>query len=145
MAEEIQGSDVAFYVSTTENGTYKQLVCEEDSQFDISAEVTTTKTKCGPFKSVDDPDFSASGNAVANATPEAGELSYEDVVAYQKAKQKLWFKYYNATSATVNEGEGVFFQGQGYFTQTTLTAPGTDVVKFSWTFEGVGTLDNEDS
>lgn len=129
----IQGSAVVLEVSD-DGVTYKTLVCEEDSQMDLSNDVTTTKTKCSTFKGISAVDATISGNAVCNADPDVDEVSYNDVQTWQKLKTQKYFRYRNAAQGSFTAGQAFEHTGVGYFTQSTLTAPGDDVVKFSFTF-----------
>lgn len=129
----IQGSAVVLEVSD-DGVSFKTLVCEEDSQIDLSNDVTTTKTKCSTFKGISQVDATISGNAVCNADPTAEEVSYNDVQTWQLQKTQKYFRYRNAAQGSFAAGQAFSFTGVGYFTQSTLTAPGDDVVKFSFTF-----------
>ena len=130
----VQGSLVVLELSTDSGVTYKSLVCEEDSQIDKSNDVTTTKTKCSTFKGISQVDVTISGNAVVNADPDTDEVSYADVSSWQNLKTQLHFRYRNAASGAITAGQAVSDTGVGYFTQSTLTAAGDDVLKFSFTF-----------
>lgn len=134
------------------NGTtdeFKTLVCTEDSQFQITNEISERRTNCGVITGVSDPTFNASGNAVQNPEPTASEVSYNDVKGWQKAQTKLDFQYISDAD-TVNglaAGDGVNNFGSGYFTESTFTgsAEADGVGSFSWSFTGTGTLDEYDS
>lgn len=129
----LQGSLTVLEVSS-DGITFQTLVCEEDSQIDLSNDVTTTKTKCSTFKGISAVDATISGNAVVNADPGADEVSYNDVQNWQLQKTQKYFRYRNQVQGTFTAGQAYSFTGVGYFTQSTLTAPGDDVVKFSFTF-----------
>lgn len=130
----IQGLDVVLEISTDGGSTYKTLVCEEDSQADLSNEVTTTRTKCSTFKGISAVDMTISGNAVCNADPTSEEVSYNDVQNWQKLKTQLNFRYRNAAAGSIAAGQAFEHTGVGYFTQSTVTATAGEVVKFSYTF-----------
>jgi hypothetical protein len=123
------------------------LVCTSDSTFTITNEITKVRTNCGIQGSPGDPEFSASGNAVQNATPETLQASYQDVKEAQVDGTLLEFQYISAADApALTEGQGVNNYGLGYFTESTFTAnadPGGPST-FSWSFEGIGTLDDFD-
>jgi hypothetical protein len=129
----IQGSNVVMEISD-DGITFETLVCEEDSQADVSNEVTTTRTKCSTFKGISAVDVTISGNAVCNADPDSGEVSYSDILGYQKLKTQKYFRYRNAAQGAFTAGQAFELTGVGYFTQTTVTATTAEVVKFSWTF-----------
>lgn len=134
------------------NGTtddFKTLVCTEDSQFQITNEISERRTNCGVITGVSDPTFNASGNAVQNPEPTTLEVSYNDVKGWQITQTKLDFKYISEadTANGLDEGEGVNNFGSGYFTESTFSgsAEADGVGSFSWSFTGTGTLDEFDS
>lgn len=147
---EISGSLINMKVRP--NGTldaFKTLVCTEDSQFQISNEISERRTNCGVKAGISDPTFNASGNAVQNPTPTASEVSYNDVKAWQISKQKLDFNYISEADVVNGfaEGDGVNTFGSGYFTESTFSgsAEADGMASFSWTFTGTGTIDEYDS
>lgn len=148
MPTEVQGSLVNFQYRSIGDVDWITLVCTEDSQFQITNETSTRRTNCGIVKSVADPDFNASGNAVQNATPTVFEASYAAVKALQIAKEKVQFRYISSAdvAAGLLEGEGIYNYGLGYFTDSTATASANadGVLSFSWSFEGTGDLDSFD-
>lgn len=142
---EVQGSLVNMRLREVGDTPFLTMVCTEDSTFEITNESSTRRTNCGIKKSLADADFTASGNAVHNATPTSSEVSYAQVKAWQLAKTKLQFRYISSAdvAAGLTEGEGVHNFGEGKFTSSSLTASADadGVVSFAWTFEGEGTLD----
>lgn len=152
MSVEVKGTLVDFFVRDPGVTAWRKLVCTEDSSFTINVEVAKRRTNCGIKTSVSDPDFSASGNAIQNAEPTSTECSYAYIKQRMKNKQYQEFKYINSADPTVGvggltEGEGVFNFGDGYFTEATLSASAEadGVLKFSWSFEGTGFLDDYES
>lgn len=139
---ELQGSDVLTEVSTDQI-IWKTLVCEQGSKFDITTNVTVEKTKCGPIKGIDDPDWKMSGDAVLNMAPDADQVSYADVVGWINTKTKVYIRKQSpaTTSPVVTTiGQAFFQQGEGYFTSVSGDYSNGAVVKFTWNFEGQGTL-----
>lgn len=142
---ELQGTDVEFLVRPFNNGSFKQMVCEETLLLDITNEVNTTKTKCGPVKGVSDPDFKANGTAVHNLTPTGSEVSYDDVVEWQVDVQKVDFIIRNIAITGYAAGAAFRFSGSGYFVSSQGSFPADDVVKFTWALEGVGVPNDVES
>lgn len=143
-ATEIQGIDLIFEVrvSGDSDTTWDRLVCALDDQAEMDNEVSEVDTKCGTFTGVKEMKGSYSGNAVANATPNAGtEVTYEDVVFWQKNKTLLDFRYYNAANGAIAQGAAVFQTGSGRFTNSVLTGTTGEVVQFSWTFSPTGEIE----
>lgn len=145
----VQGTLVNFKYRSIGDTEWITLVCTEDSQFQITNETSTRRTNCGIVKSISDPDFSASGNAVQNATPTQFEASYQAVKALQISKEKVQFSYISAADAAagLTEGQGISNYGLGYFTDSTASASADadGVLAFSWSFEGTGNLDSFDT
>jgi len=149
MSKEIGGKFINLRVR--ENGSdaaFKTLVCTESSQFQITTEVTTKKTNCGPKTSVSDPDAVASGTAVQNIVPTGSEVSYQDVVQWIKDGQKLDYNYYNEedTANGITEGEAIEHIGSGFFTEVTYNAAAdpNEGATFDWTFTTTGVLGEYD-
>lgn len=140
MATEVQGADIEFLVRTADTGTFKRMVCEETLTFDITNDVTTVKTKCGPFKGVQTPDFKANGSAVFNVEPGGSELSYDEVAGYQNGVTKIEWIMRNIAFGAYAAGEAIRFSGYGYFTSSQFTGSNGEVSKFTWNIEGTGTL-----
>jgi hypothetical protein len=143
MANELQGSYVSMWVSET-NSDFKTIVCEESSQSSTTANVTTTKTKCGTFTAVDAAETVISGSGIAGANLAANQVSFKQIEAWVRAKTKLYFVRRNEADVAngVTAGELVYLDGQGYFTEATETSAEGDVVKFNWSFSASGEVDN---
>ena len=145
-ASTIQGLNIGFYVRNygTTNA-FKRLVCEDNLNFDINNDVSTVKTKCGVFKGIDVADFKANGSGVCNLTPTASELSLDALQVVQVARTKQEFvlqneAYTDSSGASIAIGHQVKLSGAGYFTASQLQAGVNDPMKFTWNFEGEGTL-----
>lgn len=142
MANEIQGLDIVFEVQEDGDSAsdWQVLVCEIDSQSELTNDVTEVDTKCGTFAGIKEMKGNYTGNAVCNATPTATEASYEDVVGWQKDRTRMNFRFRNTASGSVLANEGVFQQGEGYFVASTLQGTNGEIVQFSWTFKPVGEI-----
>jgi hypothetical protein len=140
---EIQGVDVKFQVRVLDGSdpTWKEIVCDIDDQAEMDNEVSEVDTKCGTVTGVKEMKGSYSGNAVSNAAPTSSEASYQDVIAWQKAKTLLEFKYFNEASGSIGVGEALFQTGSGRFTNSVLTAATGETMQFSWTFSPTGEID----
>lgn len=143
MSQEVQGSLVVMWVSAT-NSNFKAIVCEESSQASTTANVNTTKTKCGTFTAVDTPETKISGSGIADGSPAANQCTYKDIEAWVRSKTKLYFIYKNTadSGSSIANGGVVYLDGQGYFTEATVTAQEGDLVKFNWSFAASGDVDN---
>lgn len=149
-ATEVQGSHIGFYMRDAgSTDPYLRVVCEETLTFNITNDINTTKTKCGVFKGIDVADFKANGQAVCNITPTASEMSYDEMVTIQLARTKQEFvlqnEAYTADGTSYALGEVIKLAGECYINDTQLTAPVDDVLKFTWSVEGSGTLSDTES
>lgn len=123
----IQGTEIGFYLR--ESGTsdaYQELICWINLPLALTSEVTKKKSSCGTHVATQDAEAEISGSAICNIDPEATEVSYDQMVAWQINKTALDFKYVNK-AATINgqsytEGQIVNFTGSLKVTSTTFKA-----------------------
>jgi len=150
-ALELQGGNVNVYFR--DNGTtqaWQKLTCEQNLTFTLANNVTTDLTKCGPFKGVlIPPDAKFTGSAVANINPVVTgvnqELSYDHIQADQNVGQKKDFRIQNNAFGSTGLSDVLLIAGSGYFTETVMTANNGETVKFTYTFEVVGTVEIHES
>lgn len=146
MAKEINGALVNLYLrSAAVGGAFKRAVCVTDSSSDLTSDVTTTRTNCGPKTAVSDPTFTLTVNAVQNADPTSTEVEYQQLKAWVKAKTLLDFNYRNDAdlSNSVAEGEGIQHYGSGYITTLSNAASAEDgTLTYSITITGTGNIDD---
>jgi hypothetical protein len=142
MSQEIQGSLVVLWLSDT-GSNFKLVTCEETSQLSATANVTVTKTKCGPFTAVDTPEKNLSGSGVVDGDPAANQVSYKQLDIWLSNKTRLWFIYQNLADVALGltKGEAVYQDGFCYLTEVTVTAQEGDLVKFNWAIATTGTVD----
>jgi len=138
----IQGADIAFYVRDYgTSGVWKRLVCEDTLTFDFSSEVTTTKTKCGTFKGLQVPEFKVSGTGATNSQPTTSEYSSDQMTTDMNAITKKEFRIQDVATL----GSVILLAGAGYFSSQQITFNNGEVVKFTYNFEGTGTLETHES
>lgn len=146
MATEIQGAEIQLLLrefgSTDE---WQEVVCEETVTMDVTNDVTTTKTKCGVFKGIDVADFKLNGTGVANIDPTSAEVSHDGLLTWQLARTKLEFWLQNRAYGSNAAGTVVKMSGGAYINATQFQGNNNDVVKFTWSLEGVGTLNDDES
>lgn len=146
MSIELKGNLINFYVRVSgTSDPFRMGVCTQDTQFQISNEVTERRTNCGIKTGVAEPTFNASGNILINANPSTAEFSYEDVKGWQKSRTKLdfWHRADADSEQGLGVGDGYNNFGSGYFTESTMnaSAEADGQATFSFTFTGTGTLD----
>lgn len=140
----IDGNDVNVYIREAGDSTWKVLTCEETDTAEHTNEVTETKTKCGPAVGIDEMKGNYTGNGVQNADPGATEVTWNDVVNWQKNRTPLEFLMKNEAfvaedGSNIAEGATVHIFAPGKFIQSSLTAATGDIVKFAWTFKPTST------
>lgn len=150
MSVELKGNLINFYVRVSgTDDPFRMGVCTQDTQFQITNEVTERRTNCGIKTGVAEPTFNASGNILINANPSASEFSYEDVKGWQKAQTKLdfWHRADADPGQGLGVGDGYNNFGSGFFTDSTMnaSAEADGQASFSFTFTGTGTLDEYDT
>jgi hypothetical protein len=143
MATEIQGIDFKVQVREAGDTDWKRFVCEIDSQFQHSNDTQETDTKCGTFNGIKNLKGNYSGNAVFNVDPDADEVSYNQVLTWQKAKTRLEFlienEAYTAEDGTsIAEAAVLHIFASGRFVDSTLQGAVGDIGKFSWQFKPTG-------
>lgn len=146
----IAGSLINFRVRANGSGAaFKNVICIENTTFEITNETAERRTNCGPITSVADATFSATGSAVHDISPSATQVSYNDIKTWQKNKTKLDFQYYNAADVAngIVESAVVDIEGSGYFTTSAYnaSAEADGLGGFDFTFSGTGTLDEFDA
>lgn len=134
---KIEGKLVTLEISTNlVTPAYKMVVCAEDSSLSGSTEVNSRDTKCGVFKSFGNTSWTLEGSGVANATPEADEVSADEILTiFQDSTPVLW-KITHTSGDTV-----IYRQGEGTFSAYSETHPATDLVGFDYTLEVDGDID----
>lgn len=129
---------VLLWVATTNSfAAAKAIVCESDSSFDGTRDVTTEDTKCELLKSLGSQNNKISGNGVLKLNPTATQISFQQLMTYYSDGQLLYAWYTDAGT----DGGDVFASGQGWFTQIGSQNTSGQFSKFSYTFEFNGDVD----
>lgn len=148
MSTEIRGNLVGLKYRVYPSATWLNIVCVEDSTFEITLDVSEKETNCGIKTNPGTPKFNAQVNAVQNANPTSTEADYKKIKDLMLAKTKVQFLYQNEADVPngIADAEGIYNKGNGYFTSLTATAGATadGVLSYSLTLTGTGTLDDFD-
>lgn len=132
----VQFDSQAFEVSDDDGLTWATLVCLDSVTVTFASEITETATQCGTVVGVGEMKGNFDYTGVCNTTPDADEVSFKDVLTWQKAKQLVQIRCTNGSS-----GANWFYQFGAYFTNTTHDGTSNDVMKFSGTVTGQGEVD----
>ena len=140
----IDGNDVKVQIREAGDTEWKELVCEVDETFEHTNDVSEIDTKCGPAVGVKVMKGNYTGNGVVHANPSASELSWSDIVNWQRNRTALEMLIENETftaedGTSIAEGSAIHIYAPGKFVQSTLTEATGEVVKFAWTFKPTST------
>lgn len=133
---KIAGKLVKLQISTDGGTTFKTVVCAEDSNLDGSTEVNSRDTKCGVLKSFGNTSWTLTGSGVANATPEATEVSADEILTMFQDTTTVNFKITHDTGDTI-----IYRTGAGSFSAYSESHPSADLVDFDYTLEVDGDID----
>lgn len=146
MAKEGKSSLTVFKYSTVSfvdiatNG--KTIVCEEDSAWESSSDVSDRPTKCGVFRTPQGAVHTISGSGVNVGDLAVNEASAQDLKKLLDANTNLFFEYGNAVDGTIAAGELNYINGQGRFSDVNIqNNTGDGMSTFDWTFAVSGTVD----
>lgn len=143
MALAIQGLNMVAQVREVGDTEWLTIVCEIDSQMQLTNDVTEVDTKCGTFAGIKTLKANISGNAVYNVDPEAAEVTWNDIAQWQIDTALLEFLYKNtAFTATdgspIADGAVIHVFNTGQFVDSTIQGTVGELGKFSWTFKPSG-------
>lgn len=137
--KKIEGELIGLLISTVlvnpQAADWKEVVCSEDLSVEGTRNTSSRVTRCGTLKSKGIPSYSFPIAGVANATPEAGQVSADDLMSYFQNGTDLLIKLVHKDDATI-----YYRQGQGFLSGYTEEVPVEDVVGFSGTVEIDGNL-----
>lgn len=121
-----------------ENGStvaYKYVVCNEDLSLDGTSDEVSRPTKCGTLKTAGTPSFEVPLSGVANFTPDADQISHNELWDWFAAGTALDFVVGDASTG----GTVLDFSGVGTLTALSIQAPVDDFVAFDGTLAVNGT------
>lgn len=135
----IQGELAPIMVSSDGGITWKAIVCLETASVPLVTTVNEVETNCGVAVGLGAIKFNPTGSAVCEASPTVAQVTYKDMVGWQGAKTLIMFKVeYPGSGGTY--GQNVALSGTCYVTNTNLTTQVGQVIKFTFTLSGTGTV-----
>lgn len=137
---ELQGSLLLHEFSEDDGVTWKVLVCAQAGRISSNSNITSESTKCGPIPGVGLPDWSTSGDGVANFEPTVGQVSLTDIMRWIQGTTKIRMRVQSPADGSFDIGEKYYREGEGYISTNEEDFSDGSVVKFSWEFNGAGLL-----
>lgn len=129
----LQGKLVPMALST-DNITYKNVVCKKTVQLSGDSAINTEETDCGPLISLGTFNWSFQFDGIYNsAFAGATEMSAVEVATIAINQTLVYVK--------VQSG-ALYYQGSGYLSNFGQTFNAGSLVGFTATFTGQGVLDN---
>lgn len=135
----VQGELAPLYLSSDGGVTWKTLICLETYNVPLATTVNETETNCGLAVGLGVIKFTPSGSAVMDTQPSASQVTYEDMLKWQVNKTVIMFKSEYPFSGP-GYGANVSLSGTCYVTATDITLQVSQVIKFTFTLTGTGTV-----
>lgn len=133
----IQSNLVPFALSTNDI-TYKNVVCKKSWNFNGTTTTNPEETDCGVLTGIGANAFTFDFEMVLNTTPDgATEMSAKDVLTIWNNQTLAYAKVLYPSPA----GGNFYIQGAGYITSFTLQNQVGNVMTFTGTFSGNGSVD----
>lgn len=135
----IQGELAPIMVSSDGGITWKTIVCLETANIPLATTVNEVETNCGVGVGLGAIKFNPAGSAVCEATPTSAQVTYKDMVQWQVNKTLIMFKVeYPGSGGTY--GQNLALSGTCYVTATDVTTQTGQLIKFTFTLTGTGTV-----
>jgi len=133
----VQGNLVPISLST-DNSTYKSIVCNRAWDLDLNSSVTQEETDCGSFPALGAVTWAFNMEGVLNTTPNgATEMSAKAVMDIANNQTVCYIKVQYPNPG----GTDFYMRGQGYITNFKITKQTGSLIAFSATFTGSGIMD----
>lgn len=134
----IQSNLVPLLIST-DNITYKSVVCKKAANFNGTTPTNVEQTDCGPMVGLGSNEWSVDIEGVLNTSPAgATEISAKELLSYWNSQTFVYVKLQYPDPTGLN----FYLQGGGYISSFKLGITTGQLVNFSATFSGNGTVDN---
>lgn len=137
----VQGELAPLYLSADGGNTFKLLVCLETYDLKLDTTVNQTETSCGIATGLGAIKFSATGSAVMEAEPDGSMVTMKDMTGWQLNKTLLRLKTEYPGSGG-QYGQNISLSGDVYVTSMGDTFQVGQVIKFTFTLTGNGTVSN---
>lgn len=135
----VQGELAPLYLSSDGGVTWKALICLETYNIPLATTVNEVETNCGVGVGLGAIKFTPSGSAVMDTGPSGSQVTYKDMVGWQVNKTLIMFKTEYPLSGG-GYGANIALSGTCYVTATDLTSQIANLIKFTFTLTGTGTV-----
>lgn len=133
----IQSNTIPLQLSTDEI-TFRNVVCKKAYNFDFDTPVNEEETDCGMQVGLGASGWAADFDGVLNTTPTSTtEYSLKDVLDLWLAQTLVYIK----TVTGAGTGKNIYVEGSGYITNVKITNSVGSLVGFTFNFKGVGSPD----
>jgi hypothetical protein len=132
----VDASLVVLGYADAANGTFKDVVCEQDSNVSMQRNEVSETTKCGTLKDLGPQNVSFSGNIVVVTDQANDEASHDELVALFTGKTKKYWRWTDVSNS-------VFVGGWGWVSQYNPSAASEGTVKASITITIDGDIDTQ--
>lgn len=134
----VQSNLVPVAVST-DGSTYKNVVCKKSWNFTGTTPTNIEQTDCGPLVGLGANEWSVQIEGVLNTTPNgATEVSLKEFLDYWVNQTLVYVKMLYPS----NTGSNFYIQGSGYITSYSAVNVVGNLITFTATISGNGTVDN---
>lgn len=130
----VDSSTVVVGYADSPAGTFKYVVCEIDSNANLTRNEISEVTKCETLKQIGQQQNSISGNMIVVTDQDSDEASHDEIIALYAAGTKKYWTFSNT-------GEDVFVGGYGYLTTYNPSAPAEGFVRAAFTVTIDGDID----
>jgi hypothetical protein len=129
----MQSSAVPMAISVDSGVTWKNVLCKRAANFNGTTSVNAEETDCGIEKGLGTPDWTMDFEGVVNMTPDgATEMSWPSMGSLWQNKTLVMIRLQNGT---------FYIAGSAYITDLAVQEQTGNLVAFTFTANGVGTVD----
>lgn len=121
---------------STDNSTWKTLVCLTSTGTNMSRDVTRTETFCGITVSLGNMQVTVPFSAVCETSPTGSQVTYKDMLGWMNAGTLIYWRIQSGVA-----GANFFTSGSAYVTSLDLTGDAGTTITFSGQLDMTGTLD----
>lgn len=137
--QTVQSSLAPIEVRAKGTTPWLTIVCAENYAVPVNTQVNTVDTFCGRAVGLGVLEFNPTVSAVFENDPDTTMVTYDQMLQWQVAKTTLEFRVQYPGSGSA--GSSLYLSGECSVTATELQGAVNEVLKFTSTLTGQGTLD----